>query len=75
MARTPRLSDYCKRCGGDMSRGGHADRYYCPKCGEVRCGWKRRGKYTVHPHYRHDKNGNDKPCVGGEVDPKEDRAP
>lgn len=73
---TYRLADYCKRCGKLDQEGAHA-RYYCPRCHEVTCGMKRQGVYIALPHYRNADDGTrtGKPCRGGEVDPKEDRAP
>jgi hypothetical protein len=76
-----KLADYCGRCGKLDKEGAHA-RYYCPRCHEVTCGMKRHGEWIALPHYR---NGEEplnrhgrtdrKPCVGGPIDPKEDRAP
>jgi hypothetical protein len=73
-----RLADYCTRCGKLDKEGAHA-RYYCPRCHEVTCGMKRHGEYIALPHYRRGPEegirGQQKPCVGGPVDPREDRAP
>lgn len=72
-----KLADYCRRCGKLDKEGAHA-RYYCPRCHEVTCGMNRHGEYIALPHYRrtldeHTRAG--KPCLGGPVDPKEDKAP
>lgn len=71
-----RLADYCRRCGKLDKEHAHA-RYYCPRCHEVTCGMKRHGEYIVIPHYRKDigERIGTKTCLGGPVDPKEDRAP
>lgn len=71
-----RLSDYCRRCGKlDMNQD-HM-RVYCPRCAEVTCGGKRQGDWMAFPHYRNGPKGRmDRiPCIGGPIDPKEDRAP
>lgn len=68
----------CRRCWERMCDTAPHFRFYCPKCGEVVCGTKRQGQWIVRPHYRHvagEGPFNTKPCVGGNVDPKEDRAP
>lgn len=79
------------RCGGSCRRtmcvkNPHV-RFYCPKCHEVHCGWRRHGKWIVPPHYRVDVDGilerngarflgkDNRPCVGGDVDYSKDRAP
>lgn len=72
-----RLADYCRRCGKLDKESAHA-RYYCPRCHEVTCGMKRHGEYIVLPHYRRtdllDSMARTT-CLGGPVDPREDRAP
>ncbi len=73
----PRLADYCGRCGKLDKEGAHA-RYYCPKCHEVTCGMKRQGEWIALPHYRNRDDGmrgTGRPCQGGPIDPREDRAP
>lgn len=71
-----RLADYCRRCGKLDKEGAHA-RYYCPLCHEVTCGMKRQGEWIVLPHYKAGPHGKmDRiPCIGGPIDPREDRAP
>lgn len=61
----------CKRCG---VKDTHNRRYYCPGCGEVRCGHKRHGQWQVFPHFSH-RTVTPKPCTGGPVDEIADRAP
>ncbi len=64
----------CRRCGG--WEVDHTGRAYCPRCGEVRCAIKRRGQVIVMPHYKRNEQGMaNVPCLGGPVDPKEDKAP
>lgn len=67
----------CHRCwqlNGTDFPGNHM-RYYCPKCGEVRCGIPRHGETLVMPHYRKTESNKSTKCLGGAVDVKEDRAP
>lgn len=73
----PRLADYCRRCGKLDKEGAHA-RYYCPRCHEVTCGMKRQGEWIALPHYRNREDGSrgaGPACLGGPINPKEDRAP
>lgn len=68
--------EYCRRCNNHMKDGLHY-RYYCPKCHEVACGMKRQGVWIVVPHYRSEDHSRvaTRPCIGGAVDEKRDRAP
>lgn len=78
------LADYCRRCA-KLCRGNPHSRYYCPLCHHVTCGVKRQGEWIVLPHYeksarerayRNDEYAvESKPCRGGPVDEREDRAP
>lgn len=72
-----RLAEYCGRCGKLDKESAHG-RYYCPRCHEVSCGMKRQGEWIVLPHYRRDHEEHSRagrPCQGGPIDPREDRAP
>lgn len=71
-----RLADYCSRCGKLDMHQGHV-RVYCPRCHEVTCGGQRQGEWMAFPHYRNGPKGKmDRiPCIGGPIDPREDRAP
>lgn len=74
--RPYKLADYCRRCGKVDTLSKHF-RAYCPRCHEVHCGMQRQGEWIVTPHYSQDPNRRHgrNPCLGGPIDPTEDRAP
>lgn len=50
----------------------HAQRYYCPQCGEVNYGYESVHDGWIVAHHYHYYLGQ---CPGGAIDPTKDKAP